>query len=74
MKNKWLGFLIEFLNVLRTLILTIVVLLGFWMLYCLIWFTLGLPQSEWSLLGMFAFAFLSEILFLIWLFYDKTKS
>jgi hypothetical protein len=53
--------------VIKAFLLVFVMFIGFWFGYAFIWFTVGLPQTEWALWICFALALLSEFGYCKWL-------
>ena len=60
MKDKVINFFKFFL-------LIFVMTMGFFMIYALAWFVIGLPQTDWAIALLFAIAGLSEYGYYRWI-------
>lgn len=53
-------------KILQFIIGSITMTAGFWLIYCLIWFALNLPTTNWALFFLSILAILSECGYLAW--------
>lgn len=67
MKKKWHEFKERISDILKFIILTFVGSMGFWFIYMIIWFAVGLPQTNWAMWVLLALALGSEWLYVKWL-------
>jgi hypothetical protein len=66
MKDKWLEIKETIINYIKFHMLAILMSIGFWFVYTLIWFGVGLPQTDWALLVTLVLAFISEYIYIRW--------
>jgi hypothetical protein len=57
----------EIVNALKFMTMTIVMTIGFWVIYAMIWIVAELPEANWSMWALFGLALLSEFGFIKWL-------
>lgn len=67
MKKKWSEIKEHISDIIKFIICTFTGVMGFWLIYMIIWFAVGLPQSNWAIWLLLALAFGSERLFIEWL-------
>ena len=67
MKTDWNYVKQQFIEYVKLGILILFMTLGFWFVYTLIWFVVGLPQNNWALWATFALSCASEYGYLKWL-------
>jgi hypothetical protein len=66
MKDKWSEVKETIIKYIKFHMLFIFMSLGFWFTYSLVWFGVGLPQTDWALLVTLILAFISEHFYLRW--------
>jgi hypothetical protein len=64
MKTKIKNILKKTLTILKTILFTVVMFVGFWTIYTMIWIIAGLTDANWALWMLAALAAASEYLFL----------
>lgn len=67
MKKKWLEHKDKLINAAKFMILTAVMIMGFWVIYATVWFLIGLPETNWAMWILFALSMGSEWLYIKWL-------
>lgn len=67
MKKKWPEIKERIINTIKFMIFTTTGVMGFWLIYMIIWFAIGLPQTNWAIWLLLALAFGSEYGFVTWL-------
>lgn len=72
-KEKWPTIKENISNALRCFLLAWLMTLGWWLSYALVWFAVGLPQTDWALWLLFGLASASEVLYIRWLMEQLTK-
>lgn len=66
LKDKWPEIKETIINYIKFHMLAILMSIGFWFVYTLIWFGVGLPQTNWAMLVTCILALVSEYLYLRW--------
>ena len=56
------------INALKFVVFTVVMTFGAWFIYAMIWFAVGLPQTDWALMSLFVLALGSVCLYIKWLY------
>lgn len=64
MKKNWLEKIVEALKFISCVF---VMTMGFWIIYTIAWFAIGLPETNWAMWLLFALAMLSEFLYVKWI-------
>ena len=54
-------------NFMRLFVLLSTMIMGFFFVYAVIWFAVGLPQTNWALALLMALAVLSEYGYYLWI-------
>ena len=67
MKTKLKEILKQVVKALKIIIFSVVMIMGFWLIYGMIWFALGLPEVNWGMWLLSILAMVSARLFLWWL-------
>jgi hypothetical protein len=67
MKNKFKEILKKIVYALKTMIFLVVMVMGFWIIYYMIWFKVGLPTHDWCIWIIAVLSLVSTRLFLWWL-------
>lgn len=67
MKNKFKEILKKVEAALKTASFLIVMIMGFWVIYGMIWIKVGLPTADWYMWILAALSMISTRLFLWWL-------
>ena len=67
MKNKFKEILKKVIYALKVIIFSVVMVMGFWIIYGMIWLGVGLPEANWCMWMLAALAMISARLFLWWL-------
>lgn len=57
----------KIINFLKFFLLIFVMTMGFFLIYGLAWFAIGLPQTDWAIYSLFALAGLSEYGYYRWI-------
>lgn len=64
MKEKIKNILNKALSVLKTAVFLLIMFMGIWAIYSMIWLGFGLPDANWAMWLLAALAFVSEYLVL----------
>jgi hypothetical protein len=67
MKNKFKDILKKVLNVLKVVIFSVVMVMGFWVIYDMIWLGCGFTDDNWAMWLLACLSIVSARLFLWWL-------
>lgn len=67
MKNKFKEILKKVVAAIKIIIFSVVMIMGFWLIYGMIWFALGLPEVNWGMWLLAVLSMISARLFLRWL-------
>lgn len=67
LKKFWSYLKENIVDILKFVIFTVTGTVGFWMIYAVAWFSLGLPAEDWALWVLFALGIASEYGFIKWL-------
>ena len=67
MKEKWNNVKEKIDSITKFFLLSFMMLMGFWFSYCLAWFAIGLPQTNWAIGLLLGVAVLSELGYVRWL-------
>jgi hypothetical protein len=67
MKNKFKEILKKIVYALKTMIFLVVMIMGFWVIYGMIWLKVGLPTPDWYIWILVVLSLVSTRLFLGWL-------
>jgi hypothetical protein len=67
MKQKWNDTKEQIVNALKFTILTTTMIMGFWVTYAIIWFAVGLPETNWAMWILFALSIASECCYVKWI-------
>lgn len=65
-KINWSKVKDRIINIIRFIIFTVVMLVGFWAVYVVLWKALGFPVTNNALWVLFVQAVISETLFIKW--------
>lgn len=65
-KVNWSKVKDKIINIIRFIIFTVVMLVGFWAVYVVLWKVLGFPVTNNALWVLFIQAVISETLFIKW--------
>jgi hypothetical protein len=65
-KVNWSKVKDRIINIIRFIIFTVVMLVGFWAVYVVLWKALGFPVTNNALWVLFVQAVISETLFIKW--------
>lgn len=65
-KVNWTKVRDRIINIIRFIIFTVVMLVGFWAVYVVLWRALGFPVTNNALWVLFVQAVISETLFIKW--------
>lgn len=65
-KVNWSKVKDRIINIIRFIIFTVVMLVGFWAVYVVLWKALGFPLTNNALWVLFVQAVISETLFIKW--------
>ena len=65
-KINWTKVRDRIINIIRFIIFTVVMLVGFWAVYVVLWKVLGFPVTNNALWVLFIQAVISETLFIKW--------
>lgn len=65
-KVNWTKVRDRIINIIRFIIFTVVMLVGFWAVYVVLWKALGFPVTNNALWVLFVQAVISETLFIKW--------
>lgn len=65
-KINWQKILDKILNVCKFILFTVVMLMGFWTIYAILWKVLGFPLTNIAMWLLFGQAVISELLFFKW--------
>lgn len=65
-KVNWSKVKDRIINIIRFIIFTVVMLVGFWAVYVVLWKVLGFPVTNNALWVLFVQAVISETLFIKW--------
>ena len=65
-KVNWTKVRDRIINIIRFIIFTVVMLVGFWAVYVVLWKVLGFPVTNNALWVLFIQAVISETLFIKW--------
>lgn len=65
-KVNWTKVRDRIINIIRFIIFTVVMLVGFWAVYVVLWKALGFPVTNNALWVLFIQAVISETLFIKW--------
>lgn len=66
-KDKWPKIKERIVNALKFLSFTIIMIMGFWLIFYTGWITIGLPQNTVALWLTFIQALVSECLYIKWI-------
>ena len=65
-KVNWSKVKDRIINIIRFIIFTVVMLVGFWAVYVVLWKVLGFPVNDTALWLLFVQAVISETMFIKW--------
>ena len=65
-KVNWTKVRDRIINIIRFIIFTVVMLVGFWAVYVVLWKVLGFPVNDTALWLLFVQAVISETMFIKW--------
>ena len=66
-KINWADIKDRILKALKFTVFTVVMIMGFWLLYTMVWYRLGFPLTDAAQWLLFVQAIVSEVFFLKWL-------
>ncbi len=64
---SWFEIKEALIELLKFALLTILMTIGFWTVYGMLWLAFGLPETSWYLWALFGLAVLSEYCYCGWL-------
>ena len=67
MNNKFKEVLKKIVYALKVIIFSVVMVMGFWVIYGMIWLRIGLPTHDWYMWVLAVLSMITARLFLWWL-------
>ena len=67
MNNKFKEILKKIVFALKVMIFSVVMIMGFWVIYGIIWIKVGLPTTDWYMWMLAVLSMISARLFIWWL-------
>lgn len=67
MKNKWNELKENISNIIKLFLLFFMMICGFWISYCFVWYAVGLPLTNWALWLLLCAALFSEYGYYRWI-------
>ena len=65
--KKWPEIKEDVINSLKAGSCAVILTMGFWVIYGVVWLLLGLPETNWALWMLLAFAVVSEYFYVRWM-------
>lgn len=66
-KEKWPAIKENLSNAIKFILLTWLMTLGWWLSFALVWFPIGLPQTDWALGLLLGLSIVCEVFYIKWI-------